>query len=249
VWPECAVVFLGDFVDRGPDVRGTIDLALQLLGRPPGGSAVMGNHDLALVRAARLDDGPHSPYWTGRYRTVYEANATFQAYLGRRHATHEGRAWLDDLEALREAVPEGHRDFLARLPWVVEAPGHLFLHCGLSDELEASPEEQVESLRRRRWDRPLLRPLSGTFTETLWEPEYPVWLGADRSLSRSPLPYPGKVQVTGHQRVSRPESNPVRIRLDTSGGRGTLTACVLRSADAAPVFIDGRTDIDAAAGV
>src|SRR5206468_1953969 len=62
-WPACALVFLGDFVDRGPDVPGTIDLAMELLRRPAGGSAVMGNHDLAMIRAARLDDGPESAYW------------------------------------------------------------------------------------------------------------------------------------------------------------------------------------------
>jgi serine/threonine protein phosphatase 1 len=64
-----------------------------------------------------------------------------------------------------------------------------------------------------------------------------VWLGADRSLSESPLPYPNQVQVTGHVRVRKPEANAVRIRLDTSGGFGTLTACLLRSADAQPVFV------------
>ena len=38
-WDECALVFLGDFVDRGEDVPGTIDLVLELLGRRPGGFA------------------------------------------------------------------------------------------------------------------------------------------------------------------------------------------------------------------
>jgi serine/threonine protein phosphatase 1 len=61
-WPECALVFLGDFVDRGTNVRGTIDLVIELLRRSPGGSAVMGNHDLALIRAARLDGGSPSPF-------------------------------------------------------------------------------------------------------------------------------------------------------------------------------------------
>ena len=99
-------------------------------------------------------------------------------------------------------------------------------------------------MRSRRWDRSLLEPAPGSATDIYWEPEYPVWLGADRSLSRSPLSYPGKVQVTGHQRVDKPDANPVRIRLDTSGGRGELTACLLRSADAAPVFIDSRADVN-----
>ena len=62
-WARCAVVFLGDFVDRGPDVRGTVERVLGLGARHPVVAAVMGNHDLALVRAARLDGGAPSAYW------------------------------------------------------------------------------------------------------------------------------------------------------------------------------------------
>ncbi len=189
----------------------------------------MGNHDLALVRAVRLDGGPRSPYWEERYRTDYEGHATFESYLGR-PAVSWGDAWEKDLEALRAAIPVEHRDFLASLPWVVESPGHIFVHCGLSPELIVRPEEQVDALRARRWDRSLLRPVPGTNTDTLWRDEYPVWLGADRYLSVLPSPYPGKVQVTGHVRVIQPDVNDVRIRLDTSGGSGKLTACLLKIA-------------------
>ena len=66
-WDDCALVFLGDFVDRGEDVPGTIDLVLNLLSRRPGEFAILGNHDLALVRAAGLDDGLPSPYWIETY--------------------------------------------------------------------------------------------------------------------------------------------------------------------------------------
>ena len=238
-WPDVALVFLGDFVDRNNMVRQTIDYVLELLLRPAGGSAVMGNHDLALTRAARLDGGSPSPFWVDHYRTRYDHEATFESYLGRPAMTW-GDAWGKDLDALREAIPEEHKGFLTSLPWLVEAPGHIFLHNGLSNELGASPEEQVEALKAKLWDRKLLNPLAGTATDRLWEDDYPVWLGADRRLSQSPLPHPGKVQVTGHDRVRRPDSNDVRIRLDTSGGRGALTACMLRSATAEPVFLQSR---------
>jgi serine/threonine protein phosphatase 1 len=238
-WSDCALVFLGDFVDRGPNVRGTIDFVRELLRRPPGGSALMGNHDLALVRAARLDGGPPSPYWIESYQTRYDHHATFESYLGRAPMTW-GDGWGKDLEALREAMPSQHKDFLASLPWVVEAPGHIFVHCGLSPELAVTPEEQVNAFRVRRWDRKLLRPIPGTNTDTLWENDYPVWLGADKGLSASPLPYPVKIQVSGHVRIRKPDVNAVRIRLDTGGGLGTLTACLLRSADAEPVFVPSR---------
>ena len=148
-----------------------------------------------------------------------------------------GIQWESDLEELKRAIPSEHRAFLASLPWVVESPGHLFLHCGLSFELAASATEQLAALHRREWNRSAMKPHLGSATDQKWQPEYPVWLGAHKDLSDSPLAFPGKVQVTGHVRVTKPHVNPVRIRLDTSGGLGYLTACLLRSADAEPVFI------------
>jgi serine/threonine protein phosphatase 1 len=235
-WPACAIVFLGDFVDRGPDVRGTIDLVLELLRRPAGGSATMGNHDLALVRAARLDGGEASKFWLEHYRNRYDYHTTFRSYLGETGATWE-EDWERDLEALRRAMPDEHRHFLASLPWIVEAPRHIFVHCGLSPELTADPEEQVRALRAKCWDRERLGPRRGTNTAEFWSNDYPVWLGADRNLSSSPLPHPRKVQVTGHEKVYRPDANAIRIRLDTSGGFGTPTACLLASPVAPPVFL------------
>jgi serine/threonine protein phosphatase 1 len=236
-WPRCAVVFLGDFVDRGPDVRGTIDQALSLAARHPRVAAVMGNHDLALVRAARLDGGPPSASWIAGYRDRYDHGETFLSYLGRRPGYDD---WEGELEALRAAIPDTHRNFLVSLPWLVEAPGHLFLHCGLSPELDHTAEDQLAALRQRRWDE-TLRPLPGTRTAALWQLDYPVWLGADRRLSDRPLAFPGRVQVTGHVHLAVPEADTVRIRLDTSGGyREPLTACLLRSAGDPPVFITSR---------
>ncbi len=97
--------------------------------------------------------------------------------------------------------------------------------------------EQVAALHLKRWDHSILKPVAGSNTNLLWQDEYPVWIGADKSLSKSPLAFPGKVQVTGHVQVSKPDVNGIRIRLDTSGGFGYLTACPLRSADAEPEFI------------
>jgi serine/threonine protein phosphatase 1 len=133
-WDDCALVFFGDFVDRGEDVPGTIDLVLELLSRQPGGSVLLGNHDLALVRAVRLDDGPPSPYWIGSYLRRYDHDQTFLGYLGRR-PNQGGGQWEKNLDELKRAIPAEHRAFLVSLPWVVASPGRLFLHCGLSFEL------------------------------------------------------------------------------------------------------------------
>jgi serine/threonine protein phosphatase 1 len=236
-WRDAAFVFLGDLVDRGPDVRGAIDLVIELIGGARGGSAVMGNHDLGLVRATGLDDASPSPYWVERYLRVYDASATFRSYLGV-EVEDPGPA---DLARLRAAIPASHRRFLATLPWVVELEGHLLLHNGLSPELEVSADEQVAALHDRDWNRERLRPRPGTGTFKEWKEDYPVWLGADRKLSARPLLHPSKVQVSGHVMVVEPDANDVRIRIDTSGGKWPpLTACLLEGPGVPPRFLASR---------
>ena len=124
------------------------------------------------------------------------------------------------------------------MPWVAEAEGHIFLHNGLSPELDCPARVQMECLHRKVWDRAVVNPRFGTGTDRLFTPEYPVWLGADKNLSAHPLPLPGKVQVSGHIKVAAPDANGVRIRIDTSGGIvEPLTACVLTGPAAEPVFV------------
>ncbi|MBN9117642.1 MAG: metallophosphoesterase [Planctomycetes bacterium] len=236
-WPDAKLVFLGDLVDRWPDVKELVSRVLALLAEKPGSTCVTGNHDLALVRAAGLG-GPPAADWVRRYATNYDHKPTFVSYLGRTPDFLPAGRWEQELADLKSAMPADHRAFLANLPWVAEAEGHVFLHNGLSPELECPASVQVECLRRKLWDRAVVNPRFGTDTAKLFNPEYPVWLGADKRLSENPLRLPGKVQVTGHIKVDAPDANAVRVRIDTSGGvREPLTACVLAGPTAPPAFV------------
>jgi serine/threonine protein phosphatase 1 len=236
-WPAARLVFLGDYVDRTDTVGRLVSWVLELIAEKPGSTAVMGNHDFALVRAAGLD-GPSSGAWAKRYAENYDHAPTFMSYLGREPLTRPPEAWRADLQLLRDAIPPDHRAFLAGLPWAAEAAGHVFLHNGLSPELDCPAAVQLHCLRRKLWDRAVVSPRLGTETDRRFNPEYPVWLGADKRLSANPLPVPGKVQVTGHIRVEAPDANRVRIRIDTSGGvQEPLTGCLLRGPGADPVFV------------
>jgi serine/threonine protein phosphatase 1 len=236
VWPSATLVFLGDLVDRGPDVKGTVQRVIELLAEKPGSVCLMGNHDLALVKAAGLG-GPPEPFWVDKYRTNYDSDRTFLSYLGRAAERSNPEKWVSDLAALREAMPEPHRTFLGGLPWVAEASGHLFLHNGLSRELNEPAEVQLHALRQKRWAG-VVSPKMGTKTFDHWQSHYPVWLGADRRVNADPLVLPNKVQVVGHVRVEGPDVTPVRIRLDTTGGVSPpLTAAVFRGAGEAVEFV------------
>jgi serine/threonine protein phosphatase 1 len=238
LWPTARVVFLGDLVDRCDAVKELVARVMEVTAERPGSSCVMGNHDLALVAAAGLDGRPPRPHWVRRYGEAYDHKPTFQSYLGRTPDYYSFADWEKDLADLRDAVPPAQRDFLANLPWVVEAEGHVFLHGGLSPELDCPAATQLHCLRKKLWDRGVVSPKLGTTTDREFRPDYPVWLGADKKLSADPLPLPGKVQVTGHVMVNAPDANAVRIRLDTSGGvREPLTACLLRGPSAAPEYV------------
>jgi serine/threonine protein phosphatase 1 len=237
-WSAARLVFLGDLVDRTDTVKALVARVMELIAEKPGSTCVTGNHDLALVRAAGLDDRPPADYWVRRYGDAYDHKWTFLSYLGRTPDYLPAGRWERELADLRAAIPADHRAFLANLPWVVEAEGHIFLHNGLSPELDCPAHVQLECLRRKVWDRAAVNPRFGTDTDRLFTPEYPVWIGADKKLSKNPLPLAGKVQVSGHIKIAAPDANAVRIRIDTSGGVvEPLTACVLTGATAEPVFV------------
>ena len=232
-WPTASLIFLGDLVDRGPDVKGTVEHVRELCANRPHTVCIAGNHDHALARACGLGGEP-APYWSRRYRACYDHAATFQSYIGRPARNEQ---WDADLAELSAAIADaGHAEFLGGLPWVAETAGHVFVHNGLSPEFDEPAGVQLELLRRKQWHG-YVTPKIGTVSHLLYEPEYPVWLGADRKLADRPLPVPGRVIVNGHERVKYPQANAIRIRIDTTGGSvPPLTACLLRAADAAPEF-------------
>lgn len=238
-WPAVRLVFLGDLVDRTDTVKQLVSRVIELIAAKPGSTCVMGNHDLALVNAAGLHDRTPSAYWVKRYGSAYDHKWTFRSYLDGHNPDYLPAAkWVEELAALKAAIPAEHRAFLANLPWVAEAEGHVFVHNGLSPELDCPASVQLECLKRKVWDRAVVNPRFGTNTDRLFTPDYPVWLGADRHLSERPLRFPGKVQVTGHEKIPAPDANAVRIRIDTSGGVvEPLTGCLLRGPHDRPQFV------------
>jgi serine/threonine protein phosphatase 1 len=237
-WPGARLVFLGDLVDRTDRVKDLVSRVMELIAVKPGSTCVMGNHDMALVNAAGLHNGPPPAYWVKRYRTAYDHHGTFRSYLGRTPDYLPAERWEKELAALKAAMPAEQRAFLANLPWVAEAEGHIFLHNGLSPELDCPASLQVECLKRKRWVKEEVQPRFGTNTDKLFTPDYPVWLGADKGLAANPLRFEGKLQITGHVKVDSPEVNETRIRIDTSGGiEEPLTACLLRGPKEPPVFV------------
>nr|WP_280674115.1 metallophosphoesterase [Kitasatospora sp. MAA19] len=113
--------FLGDFTDRGPDGIGVIDLVMQLAAEAAAAGgycrALMGNHELLFLGAARYGDEPvQSTAGTASFLAAWRLNG------GQQHD-------LDRLEA-------HHISWLSRLPAIALEDGHLLLHSDTTAYLE-----------------------------------------------------------------------------------------------------------------
>ncbi len=119
------VVFLGDYVDRGPDSRGVLD---RLIGRPlPGFEThfLMGNHEAAMLDF--LEDPVAAMGWLrfGGLETLGSYGA-----LGAPGTVIPARCmgWRD---ALKKALPPAHLDFLRALNLYVVVGDYAFVHAGI----------------------------------------------------------------------------------------------------------------------
>ncbi len=119
------IVYLGDYVDRGLESRGVIDLLLD--STPPGVAPVYlrGNHEDALL--SFLDDFAIGPAWIqlGGDATLYSYDVALSGPLT------EQKTLIDAQLALRQNLPDRHLAFLRGLDPYHEVGGYLFVHAGL----------------------------------------------------------------------------------------------------------------------
>ncbi len=115
-----SLILLGDYVDRGPDSRGTLDviLATQAAGLFDV-VALRGNHEDAMLKV--LDDPGFAETWVSNW-----GRATLASY--------GVQGWTDAAAArdlFAAAVPATHRAFLESLPLSLRIGDYLFVHAGV----------------------------------------------------------------------------------------------------------------------
>lgn len=125
LWSEGTVVFLGDYVDRGPDSKGAVE---RIMAGPtkPGWAwiALKGNHEKMMVTAVRR--GMHVSGWL----------------------ENGGMQTLDSYDG---NVPETVLDWMDRLPCLHIDRHRIFVHAGV-DETEPLDRQSEQTLL---WSRPL----------------------------------------------------------------------------------------------
>lgn len=117
------VVHLGDYVDRGPDSRGVIEMLIAAQAGDPRFISLAGNHDVGFV------DFLDRPDPAGLFAN-YGGAETALSYGGRADFSSD-RAARQTADALLKTLPKTHCDFLSDLPRSCTFGDFFFCHAGV----------------------------------------------------------------------------------------------------------------------
>jgi serine/threonine protein phosphatase 1 len=120
------LVFLGDYVDRGADSRGVVDLVLQMQAFPRFEvAALKGNHEEALLQF--LADPSFGATWM-----EHGGGPTLASYDVQPPATRtDPDAWARVSEEFARILPDAHRAFYASLELMRVVGDYAFVHAGV----------------------------------------------------------------------------------------------------------------------
>ncbi len=150
------LLFLGDYVDRGPDSKGVIDL---ILNEEKAGrfqiTAIRGNHDQYVLDFLETpgNGGPWLDYGGG---------STLASYGVRPPRTRtDSQAWAEAAKALAEGMPAEHLAFLKGTHLAANFGDYVFVHAGVRPGAELNEQEPMDLMAIRGPFLKSKQPLSG----------------------------------------------------------------------------------------
>jgi serine/threonine protein phosphatase 1 len=131
------LVFLGDYVDRGPESKRVVDLILKMATHPEFETRILkGNHEEALLQF--LDEPPFGSDWM-----EHGGGPTLASYGVQPPPTRTDRdAWDRVRDEFDRALPREHRDFFQNLELLLTVGDYAFVHAGVKPGVAL--EHQVE---------------------------------------------------------------------------------------------------------
>jgi serine/threonine protein phosphatase 1 len=119
------LIFLGDYVDRGPDSMGVLSRLIALEANPHVKvTCLLGNHEDMLLRF--LDDPLFGPSWW-----KVGGGDTLGSYGLRRPSGRTRDDWSQLRDDFAAALPSDHLAFLRRLRLSATQGDYIFVHAGL----------------------------------------------------------------------------------------------------------------------
>lgn len=137
------LIFLGDYVDRGPNSKSVIERLSEIRASQPEARFLCGNHEEAMLRF--LSDFDSGLAWTN-----YGGRETMLSYgVTPPDDQDDLDGWRVAQQALKVAIPEAHMQFLWGLEDRVEVGDFLFVHAGVRPDRPLD----AQSVQDLRWIR------------------------------------------------------------------------------------------------
>ncbi|MGQ4810010.1 Serine/threonine-protein phosphatase 1 [Candidatus Entotheonellaceae bacterium PAL068K] len=136
------LIFLGDYIDRGPDSQGVINLMLRLQQENPHNIFLMGNHEdnfLTYVQACGMGEDPS--YWLKEPFFAGGGIATLQSYYPSLRDPYD--------EGLTAALPSEHLSFLVNLQLYWTTAEYIAVHAGVRPGVPLTQQYENDLLRIR----------------------------------------------------------------------------------------------------
>lgn len=200
------IVFNGDYIDRGPDVRETVEIVMDICERYPA-VALFGNHEDSFKAAFGLSDRTCDR--GDDYLFMYQGISTIASYLGMQSNDVFDEDY-DDLSQFAHLLPAAHVQFFQSLKEGLLLGNYLFTHapCGCDQKLEQLTLNEVLRGKRGECDE------DGNYPHLLVSPS------GERLIN-----------VHGHVSLTTQHVCDYRIGIDTACGKnpcGFLTMVEIR---------------------
>lgn len=151
------IVYMGDYVDRGPDSSGVLSRLVEYKQRDDGITRVFltGNHEVGMLEFIRNSHSGGDEAWLGwgGFETLLSYGVP---YILKTFYNNEGE---EAARRLKACIPAEHMDFLNTLEPCFRIGGFFFAHAGV-DPLASLGDQSLHDLTFMRepflsWDQPL----------------------------------------------------------------------------------------------
>jgi len=167
------IVYMGDYVDRGPDSKGVIDRLIERKNMPDNvqRTFLLGNHEQGMIDFIEDYRGSNGGIWLdwGGIETLASYGITFQGGV-----PLPAEKEASSIE-LRQTIPREHMDFLKTCVCAVEIDDFFFAHAGVNPHQPLN-RQTIEDLYFIRepflsWPEPLSHMVVHGHTKTEGKPE------------------------------------------------------------------------------
>lgn len=134
---DIPVVFLGDFVDRGPESAGVLRMVRDLnMARPDVDIALTGNHEKMMIEF--IDD----PAGKGARWLTFGGIETLHSFgISQNSIRYDAEDALEAADALEDALPDGMLDWLRTLPATWVSGNMHCVHAGMDPDIAADAQK------------------------------------------------------------------------------------------------------------